>query len=456
MRNLFARIFLSFWLIILITIIVAGISGYYYSNRIDEHITNFEVSDTVIEAGVILENQGLSGLRSWLGKTQSATPIRIFIIDRGGRDILGRQLPQDIDRWIKRFISFPPPRMDRRNRIARQRNLMPARPLTQLVGPDNQIYTMIVLPEPPTYEWMLKQSRSLIILLTLLVSISISYLLSRAIIQPVRQFRKATIAISQGDLDSHLGDTIGKRQDEIGKLARDLDEMAKKIQEASDQQIELSRNISHELRSPLARMRVALELAQRKTGETYELSRIESESKKLDKLIGQILSYSKLKGEIEENKKKIDLAALMHEIVDNVNFECKSTGIDDVEVIFQKNAQPVIHGFTFAITGAIENIIRNAVHHSPKKSVVRVTLDAEKQSTIIKVQDQGKGINKGELEKIFHPFYRTSDAKNDKNKKGSGLGLAIAKLAIKKNSGNIEAYNLDEGGLCIQISLPLA
>ena len=112
MRNLFVRIFLSFWLIIFITIIVAGISGYYYSNRIDEHIKNFEVSDTVIEAGVVLENQGLSGLRSWLGRTQSATPIRIFIIDRGGRDILGRQLPQDIDRWIKRFISFPPPRID--------------------------------------------------------------------------------------------------------------------------------------------------------------------------------------------------------------------------------------------------------------------------------------------------------------------------------------------------------
>ena len=94
-------------------------------------------------------------------------------------------------------------------------------------------------------------------------------------------------------------------------MARDLDEMAKKIQEASDQQIELSRNISHELRSPLARMRVALELAQRKTGETYELSRIESESEKLDKLIGQILSYSKLKGEIEENKKKINLKILI-------------------------------------------------------------------------------------------------------------------------------------------------
>ena len=264
------------------------------------------------------------------------------------------------------------------------------------------------------------------------------------------------MSIAEGHLGTRVADSMGKRRDEIGLLARDFDTMADKLQRASDQQLELSRNISHELRSPLARMRVALELARRQAGDLPEFARIEMESERLDSLIGQILSYSRLDSRDLETPSSLNLANLINDVVDNVRFECRSGGIEGITVKFTPEEETVVQGFSGALTSAMENVIRNAVYHSPQDGTVSVSLRTHNNNAIIVIEDQGPGVPDEELGNLFEPFYRTRDAAADRKMRGTGLGLAIADRAIKKHSGSISAGNGDDGGLLLEITIPLS
>jgi two-component system OmpR family sensor kinase len=324
------------------------------------------------------------------------------------------------------------------------------------VGPDNEVLTMFVLPKRNVYgEWANEQARPLFLLVALIVSAAVSYALASAISRPVRKFREATVAIAEGDLGTRVADSVGRRRDEIGMLARDIDSMSDKLELAARQQTELTRNISHELRSPLARMRVALELARRQAGDLAEFSRIESETERLDDLIGQILSYSRMQARNDETPASLDLAELVQEVVENVNFECRSTGIDGVSVEFTQEARPVVSGFGPPLTSAVENVLRNAVRHSPRGGLVSVRLFRDDGNAVLRIRDQGPGVAEDELDSLFEPFYRTRESVQRDASQGTGLGLAIARRAVQKSGGSIEARNAGDGGLCIDITLPV-
>lgn len=453
MRSLLVRIFLSFWLIIAITIGFAALAGYFYSEQMREAIENYEVSDTVIAASTALESDGRPGLESWLRDLPAKYPVNVLVLDEQGIDILGRHVPPRLARTVRRFG----PHHDRRGgHRPERRNLRPARPLTQLVGPDQEIYTLFVLPKRSPYgEWINKQSRPLLLLLALIVSAAVSYALARAITRPVHKFRRATVSIADGHLETRVADSLGNRRDEIGLLAHDFDSMADKLQRSAEQQIELSRNISHELRSPLARLRVALELARRQAGDLPEFKRIETEAERLDVLIGQILSYSRLESQNLQDPASVNLAELIQDVVEDVRFECRSDGINNVTVLFDPDVEFVVQGFTGALSSALENILRNAVHHSPAGGNVTVQLDQRGNDATITIVDQGGGIPDDELDRVFDPFYRTLAAASDSLLHGTGLGLAIAKRAIANNHGSISASRAEYGGLRIEIRLPL-
>jgi len=454
MQSLLARIFLSFWLIIAITIGIAALGGYYYSERTRQAIESFEISDTVLEASTALESNGRAGLESWLTGLPSKYPVIVFVVDQENVDILGRDIPSRIARVLRRFSQH---RSARRGHSREPPNLRPARPLTQLVGPNGEVYTLLVLPKRSVYgEWIDARTRPLLLVLALIVSAAVSYALARAITRPVHKFRAATVAIAEGHLDTRVAESMGKRHDEIGLLAQDFDSMADKLQRASERQVELSRNISHELRSPLARMRVALELARRQTGDSSEFNRIEAEAERLDSLIGQILNYSRLEARSTEAPAIIKLAELVQDIVDNVRFECRSDGLEDISVQFTPGVEINFQGFAVALGSAIENVLRNAVHHSVRGDEVSVTLNQDERHAIITIEDNGCGVPADELERIFDPFYRASTTVADSGKNGSGLGLAIARRAIQVNAGSIQARQSANGGLLVEIRLPLA
>lgn len=454
MRSMLVRIFLAFWLIIAITIGIAAISGYTYAERLRATLENFEVSDTMLEASESLNRGGRSGLETWLRELPENSPMAVYVLDRRGRDLLGRRLPNRIAMAMRRFGGRPermrPPRRD-------AGNLRPARPLTQLVGPDNHVYTFFVVPKRGgPAQWISERTGLYFLILAILVSAVVSYLLARAVSNPVSRFREATVAIAAGNLDTRVAESVGSRRDEIGQLARDFDRMTDELQQAWQQQTELTRNVSHELRSPLARLRVALELARREAGDLPEFTRIDTETERLDELIGQILSYSRLESRADDGPALFQLDDLLHTVVDDVRYECRSSGIEGVTIDLNMDNSPVVNGFAGALGSAVENVLRNAVRHSPSGSSVSVSLQQEAGQAVIEIRDKGSGVAEAELGKLFDPFFRSRTALDDRAMQGSGLGLAIAQRAVQKNLGVISASNVVGGGLSVLISLPLA
>lgn len=449
MRSLLVRIFLSFWLIIGITIGIAAVAGFYYSESLREALENFDHGDTMLEASAALEQDGREGLVNWLRNFPKTRGITVFVLDRQRRDLLERPLPGNIARLMSRHrLHLRLEHGDRHD----PRNLRRARPLSQLVSADGQLFTLIVIPtrHPPAYFGRTVHG-SVLFIVALIVSGIVSYLLARAIANPIKKLRDATVSLADGNLEARVGAAMAERRDELGMLARDFDSMADKLARAAAQQTELSQNISHELRSPLARMRVALELAKRQAGDLSEFDRINAEAKRLDDLIGQILSYARMDSSPQTAPVEIDLANLISDVVDNVNYECKSDGIDGVTVQARFDASPTMHGYMDALTSALENTIRNAVRHSSADGMVSVRLSQQDTFTRIEILDQGEGVDDADLARLFEPFYRTRDAPDT----GTGLGLAIAERAIRLNGGEITAENSDEGGLRVLIELPI-
>ena len=428
---------------IVITIIAAAGLGYYYAERTREAMQSFEVSDALLEAGESLRRGGRQGLTEWLESLPSVTSSSVFILDGRGRDLLGRKLPASVALAVRRFSARrPPPQRD-------TSNLRPARPFNQLVGPDGQVYTVFVRPpQGIVARWFSDRGLSGLAALALLASIGVSYFVARAITQPVRRLRESATAIAHGDLETRVGESVGRRRDEIGLLARDFDRMARELQRASRRQTELTRNVSHELRSPLARLRVALELARRKAGELPELDKIDEETERLDALIGQILAFSRLDAEGGDERTRCDLVDLVHSVVEDVRFEVG----EDVSLACEADGKIDITAHVGALRAGIENVLRNAALHGSAGGNVHVSVLREDGEAIVAVQDDGGGVAEHELAQLFEPFYRAGEGRSDAAR-GSGLGLAIASRAVARNGGTIQARN-HEGGLRVTIRVP--
>ena len=327
-------------------------------------------------------------------------------------------------------------------------NFRPARPFAQLVGPEGDTYTLIVLPpQNAVARWVSERSRLSFIVIVLLVSGVVSYLLARAISTPILRFRESTVAIADGDLDTRIPATLEKRSDEIGALAQDFNRMASKLQVAWQRQGELTSNVSHELRSPLARLKVALELARRKTGELTELDRIDAEAERLDGLVGQLLTFSKLDADMRGERAPIRLSELIDGVIEDVRFGHAG---QPLRIDFSGDEAILVTAHAGALRSAIENVIHNAVIHGG--SEVHVSLEQEGEHAILSVTDSGGGVDAGELDRLFEPFFRATKSGATE---GTGLGLAIAARALAMHDGTITARNV-EPGLRVEMRLPVA
>jgi two-component system sensor histidine kinase CpxA len=453
MHSLLLRFFLSFWLIIGITIGAALLAGFWYAEREQSAFENFQLGDSLVEASAALEQDGREGLVRWLRNQPKDTSSLILVLDRHGKDILGRRVPSFVASVVERHS-----RHSRGNSHLRAepRNLRWARPLTQLVSQDGEVFTVVVTPpQRPQFLWNTLSARVLLLLLALTVSAAVSYLLARAITSPVRKLRDATVSIAAGNLHKRVGPVLAARHDELGRLARDFDAMAGMLQKSADRQSELTRNISHELRSPLARMRVALELERKKSAISPDLERIDEEIGRLDDLIGQILSFSRVDSANLSQASDYDLAELIDEVVANVNYEGRIRGSDAIQVESTANTPVTLCGHREAMYSALENVLRNALRHSPPGEVVSLTVSDNNNMWIhITIADNGEGVANPELSQLFVPFFRTVRSSGERDARGTGLGLAIAARAVARNGGNISAANLDGGGLVVTIALP--
>ena len=261
-----------------------------------------------------------------------------------------------------------------------------------------------------------------------------------------------------------VGPSLGRRRDELASLASDFDEMAEKIQLLIDRQRRLLGDISHELRSPLARLNVALELARQRSGSeaTSALERIQREAEILNEMIGQLLALTRLESGAEEIRKvKVDLESLLRDVVKDADFEARARN----RSVRLAASEPVtIEGVPNLIRRAIENVVRNAVHYTAEQTEVAIKLfrdseapqsagKADHELAVIVVRDHGPGVPAEVLNEIFRPFYRVDEAR-DREAGGVGLGLAIAERAVRLHGGNVGAANASDGGLVVTIKLP--
>ena len=295
---------------------------------------------------------------------------------------------------------------------------------------------------------------SLIPILAVGVSGLICFLLTRHITSPLFELRRGAEAMAAGNLAARVPETLRNRRDEIGLLGRDFDRMAERLESLVDGHKRLLGDVSHELRSPLSRLLVALGLTRRaNAGEVPELlDRIALEARRLDNLIGQLLTLLRIdSGSHVAAVSSIDLTALVHEVVADADFEARAQSRRVAVAGFE---ECTVAGSEELLRSAIENIVRNGVRYTPEGTAVDVSLHRERNLAVIRVRDRGPGVPETMLAEIFLPFRRVQTMDGTPNE-GSGLGLAIAQRAVAANGGRISARNGADGGLIVDIEFPL-
>ena len=287
---------------------------------------------------------------------------------------------------------------------------------------------------------------------TLTASLVTALLLAWYVAKPIRSLREAFEAAAAGDLQGRIAGRIGARNDELADLGRDFDRMASRLQASMEGQRRLMHDVSHEMRSPLARLQAAVGILRQQSEQPAAMiSRIEDETTRIDQLVGELLTLSRLEaGDWVGEEEDVDLHELVAEVVRDANFEAQAQGR---QVIWEAPAAAFIRGRPELLHSAIENLVRNALKHAPEsRSVwVETMVDTLPGLYRLRVLDQGSGVAEQELPNLFTPFFRVPSSSNE----GYGLGLAIARRCVEAHGGTIRANNRPGGGLCVEIVLPL-
>jgi two-component system sensor histidine kinase CpxA len=278
-----------------------------------------------------------------------------------------------------------------------------------------------------------------------------SLLLARYLSTPIVSLQKAARALAAGALDTRVGPPINKRKDEAGRLARDFDAMAERLQALVTDKEALLRDVSHEFRSPLARIQVALALAERRAGEAAlgDLARIEQETEKLNELVEQVMTLTRFRTQTEPRREPVVVHDLVKEIVEDARFEHPEAHIE-----CSASGVPTILADRPGLRSAIENVLRNALAHGGHERPVEVSLTSDAREIAIRVLDGGSGVPPEDTKRIFEPFYRV-DKSRDHQSGGQGIGLAITSRVMELHGGRAEARNRPQGGLEVELTLPV-
>jgi two-component system sensor histidine kinase CpxA len=276
---------------------------------------------------------------------------------------------------------------------------------------------------------------------------------------PVVRLRAATRRLAAGDLSARAGAPSVRRRDEVAGLMRDFDTMASRLEALVKAQSRLLNDISHELRSPLARLNVALGLARQRSGveSAAMLERIELEAARLNELIGRLLTLARMEdGEQRIPSRPVLLDEIVLTIAEDAEFEAQARHCHVRSEI--PAGSWVVRGDASLLHSAIENVVRNAIRYTREGSTVQIHLEKEHveggDEAVVRVTDCGEGVPADALEKLFQPFYRLDDARG-RQTGGVGLGLAITERAVRFHGGKVSASNRAEGGLMVEIRLPM-
>lgn len=455
MRRLFLKIFLWYWLATSLMGLVLVIAIWTTSDGQGplwlRDVGNLLAihGESAVEA---YERDGPGGLNAYLSRSEPDATIRTFVFDDSGAEVSLRTAPDSV--------------LDLANAARRSKHaefghgmpfLVVARPV---VAPSGRTFVVAAQfagarHEMPAFpSWLLV--RGLAVLVTAgFVCYGLAWYLTRRL----GRLRTATRALAQGDLSVRVGESLGGSPDELTDLGRDVDEMAARLETLIASERRLLQDVSHELRSPLARLVVALELLRQRAGvpSAPEIERIELEAARIDELIGRILTLLRLETATpaSEPAASVDLAGLVSDVAADAEFEAAAAN----RRVVVSTDPCVVKGDESALHSAIENVIRNAIRYTADNSAVEVTLrratgaDGSPTDAVVSIRDHGPGVPDDALEDLFRPFYRVDDGRA-RQSGGAGLGLAIADRAVRLHGGTVTAANAPDGGLVVEIRLP--
>ncbi|WP_035387325.1 ATP-binding protein [Ferrimonas senticii] len=289
----------------------------------------------------------------------------------------------------------------------------------------------------------------LLLLLTTVVSTLVFGLLAWSLSKPLRQLKATAGAIASGDLDARITPKISQRGDEIGQVAENFNRMAHSVSTMVHGQQRLLSDISHELRTPLTRLQLSLAIARRKGQHSDELTRIGSEADTLEAMLQELLSLSRLNMQVTERKTALDLVQVLAPVIAGIEFEAEATG-KQIQVAMPTSV--TLNGVESLLQRLVENPLRNALRYA--KALVQLQIESTQTAVMIRISDDGPGVPEAELERIFKPFHRIDSAR-DRDSGGWGLGLAITQGAVDAHQGQLHASNRPQGGLCLEIRLPV-
>ncbi|MDQ1610104.1 MAG: two-component system, OmpR family, sensor histidine kinase CpxA [Pyrinomonadaceae bacterium] len=480
MHSLFLKVFLWFWLAM--ALVIAALFLTSELTRSEPQFPSYSGMDRAMTvygqlAATTYEREGAVGLRKFFGEPQqqqedaqgdarqddvrqrggdNARPggDAFYLLDAQGAEVTGRVVPRGVAEVSRRALAS-----GAITRGAPGAEMFVAHPVKTESGRTYVLVDWRPRRRPPPGFFSDQPAAQLLrVLAVLLTAGALCYLLARYIVSPVVKLRAVTGQVARGDLSARVSPLLGRRRDELADMGRDFDAMAARIETLVSAQQRLIRDISHELRSPLTRLGVALELARRHTSPqaTSALDRIGREAESINEMIGQLLTLSRVESGDAEGLRRVrlDLCALVREIADDADFEARSRA----RSARATECEPCMTtGVPGLIKSAIENVVRNAVRHTAEGTEVEITLFCEEaggaRQAVVAVRDHGAGVPEETLEEIFRPFYRVGEAR-DRQTGGAGLGLAIAARATRLHGGTIKASNAHGGGLLVEIKFP--
>lgn len=450
MRRLFWRIFGLFWAATVVLIVaIAWITSINFENeKLPIHdVTRMDLAlnDELRSAQRALRENGVEGMKQRV-RDMLRFSVDMYVLDATNTDVLDRPVPPEVLEAAKNPVQDSEGFHYNRLRV-RKINNTDGKPVYTGVASFTGSPLLRMLYRRPNTFWMH-------VGVAMVISAVFSLLLAAYITAPLARIRNSARRVARGDLSARVGDLPFGRSAEILALANEFDQMAARLKELVEGQQRLIRDVSHEMRSPLSRLRVAVELARERSDSetTAQLDRIEREAMRLEEMIGQSIQLSRMETTTQTRAETIALDELVADIVADAAYEAQAK---PCALHIAQTAPMRVHAETDLLTSAIENVVRNAVNYTSVGSTIDLRLDHVENQARLRVRDAGPGVPPADEVKIFEPYFRTDIARQRKSG-GSGLGLAIAKRAIERQGGRIRAQNADGGGLEVEIRIPLA
>ena len=461
MRSTFTKIFLSFWL----TEFLILICTFFVSTRqFEATAVGYTSSFTVMRT---LARQSLEAYDSGGCAALKAVPNTFYLEKQGPEDqpaVLldpaGSPLCQNVD------VSALAPAIEK---IRKDGFMLGERHgAGYLIGVDvrdasGRKFVYIMRGTFPTHIYIPFREMLPRIVIGLIVSVFVTFGIAMVITRPIGSLREAARQLAAGNLKARAKWPNAKvdrnTSDELRGLVYDFNVMADRLESLVDSQKLLLRDVSHELRSPLARLSVALEWAREEAqpGIEEQLERIESETVRLNALIGQLLSLSHMESATSlPVKQSISVSHIVEELLPDMDYEAQGRNCHVTFVGGDSQGDEVM-GNPELLGRAIENVIRNAIAYTAEGTTVEIQLShqhlAGSNQVVLQVRDHGPGVTETALKSIFHPFYRLDDSRR-RSTGGFGVGLAITERAVQLHGGEIVARNAAEGGLIVEVRLP--